>query len=104
MPALEAPLGTYTGWNLRAPQIGASDQLFSMMGSYIPFARTKSERIDHGDPRLSVEERYTSRQQYLDKLNSTAFGLAAEGYLLEQDVPQLIGRGLQQWDSSGGSK
>ena len=74
-----------------------------MMGSYIPFARTKSERIKRGDPRLSLEERYSSRQQYWDKLNSTAFSLARDGYLLEQDVPQLIGRGLQQWDSSAGS-
>ena len=39
-PLLEWPLGTYTGWNLRAKEIGAPDELYSMVGSWIPFARS----------------------------------------------------------------
>src|SRR5262249_12380454 len=51
MPDVQAPLGTFAGWNLRTPQIGAPDELFSMVGSFIPFARTKTEREKSGDPR-----------------------------------------------------
>ena len=41
---IQAPLATYTGWNLRAPEIGAPEEMFSMQGSWIPFARTRKER------------------------------------------------------------
>ena len=58
MPEIQAPLATYTGWNLRAPEIGAPDELFSMQGSWIPFARTRKDREQSGDPRPSIEERY----------------------------------------------
>ena len=48
MPEIQAPLGTYTGWNLRAPEIGAPDELYSMQGSWIPFARTRKDREQIG--------------------------------------------------------
>jgi hypothetical protein len=36
------PLAMHTGWNLRHPQIGASDQLLNLMGATtVPFAATK---------------------------------------------------------------
>ena len=41
---LRVPLATYTGWNLRSPDIGAPDMLSDMRGSFIPFARTRAER------------------------------------------------------------
>ena len=44
MPEIQVPLATYTGWNLRAPEIGGSEHLYALIGSYIPFARTKAER------------------------------------------------------------
>src|SRR5438876_6491127 len=86
MPDVQAPLGTFAGWNLRSPQIGAPEELFSMVGSYIPFARTKAAREKHHDPRPSVEERYKSREDYLKQMESSAKNLVAGGYLLEQDV------------------
>ena len=33
LPVVRVPLGTHTGWNLRHPEIGAPDELFSMVGS-----------------------------------------------------------------------
>jgi hypothetical protein len=98
MPEIQAPLGTYTGWNLRLPEIGAPDEMFSMVGSYIPFARTKAEREKNGDSRLSVEERYASRADYLKRVEAAAKNLAAAGYLLEQDVEKLVERGGAEWD------
>jgi hypothetical protein len=101
MPDIQAPLGTYAGWNLRAPDLGAPDEMFSMVGSYIPFARTKTEREKTKDPRPSVEERYKGREEYLKRVESAAKNLVAGGYLLDQDVPKLVERGAAEWDRLG---
>ena len=98
MPDIQAPLGTYAGWNLRATELGAPDEMFSMVGSYIPFARTKAERERNQDPRPSVEERYAGREDYLKHVESAAKNLVAGGYLLAQDVPKLVERGAAEWD------
>lgn len=98
MPATAVPLATYTGWNLRSAEIGAPDELYSMVGSFIPFARTKAERDKAGDPRLSVAERYAGKQEYLDKVDAAARGLVNDGYLLERDVALVVKRASAEWD------
>jgi len=98
MPATAVPLATYTGWNLRSAGIGAPDELYSMTGSFIPFARTKAERLKAGDPRLSVEERYASKSAYLDKVRAAAGDLVKERYLLERDVELVVARASAEWD------
>jgi len=98
MPATAVPLATYTGWNLRSAAIGAPDELYSMVGSFIPFARTKAERVKSGDPRLSAEERYASKQAYLDQVEAAAHGLVQERYLLERDVASVVARASAEWD------
>jgi hypothetical protein len=98
MPEIQVPLATYTGWNLRTKEIGAADELFSMQGSFIPFARTMADREKSGDPRLSIAERYASREEYLAKFESATKSLAAAGFLLPGDVPKLMERGAQEWD------
>jgi len=98
MPEIQAPLGTYTGWNLRAPAIGAPEEMYSMQGSWIPFALTRKDRERSGDPRLSVEERYQSRDDYLEKFAAAGKSLVAAGFLLEGDLPQLLRRGAAEWD------
>jgi Alpha/beta hydrolase domain len=100
MPEIQTPLGTYTGWNLRSPEIGAPEEMFSMVGSYIPFARTKAEREKNSDPRLSIEERYSTRQDFLKRVESAARNLVSSGFLLDQDVASLIERGAAEWDYS----
>lgn len=97
MPDIQAPRGTFTGWNLRSHELGAPDEMFSMVGSYIPFARTKAERERNGDPRPSMEERYKSREDYLSRVEAAAKGLVEAGYLLERDVPKLVARGAAEW-------
>ena len=42
LPAVALPLGTYTGWNLRRPEVGAPDKLARWSGSFIPFAPTEA--------------------------------------------------------------
>ena len=66
--------------------------------SWIPFARTKADREKSGDPRLSVEERYKGREEYLAKFEAAAKSLAAAGFLLDADIPRLVERGAAEWD------
>jgi hypothetical protein len=84
-----APLGTYTGWNL-----GRADRwpnhLCSLSGSFIPFARTRAERLAVGDPRLSLEERYGSQAGYVRAVERGAERLRHMRQLLEEDADRLI--------------
>ena len=92
------PLASYTGWNLRMKTIGAPDELYSMVGSYIPFARTRIERRNRKDPRESIEERYKSKRDYLEKITESARQLVQEGFLLDDDVPRIRERASAEWD------
>jgi hypothetical protein len=98
MPSVQVPLATLTGWNLRTREIGAPDELFSMAGSCIPFPRTRAEREKTDDPRLSIEERYASRQEYLEKIGAWARTLADRGYLLDRDVAVAVERAAAEWE------
>jgi hypothetical protein len=89
LPAIQAPLGTYTGWNLR-PRGLAEDELSGLLGSYIPFAKTQAERRKTGDPRLSLEERYKNRADYLQRVSRAARILVSERFLLAEDAERLI--------------
>src|SRR5262249_50964538 len=98
LPDIAAPLATYTGWNFRNTSIGGSDQLFPLMGSFIPFPPTKAKRTETKDPRSSIEERYPSREVYLQLVAKTAERLVTERYLLSEDVQTLVKRASDTWD------
>jgi Alpha/beta hydrolase domain len=102
LPELQVPLATYTGWNLRDPSIGAGGLRLSFYGSFIPFAKTAAEREKSGDPRLSVAERYASRDQYMGKFADAAMVLIHERFLLREDLPALLERGKREWDEVTG--
>ncbi len=95
------PLATYTGWNFRGNAIGGTNQLVNLLGSAIPFAKTKAEREKAGDPRLSVEERYPSTEAYLAKASAMADALVMSGYLLASDVRSVMARIEAQGKSPG---
>jgi hypothetical protein len=104
LPELQVPLATYTGWNLRDPSIGASDLRLSFYGSFIPFSKNAAEREKAGDPRLSVAERYTSRDEYIGKFAESAMKLIHERFLLREDLPALLARGEREWAEVTGQK
>ena len=99
LPELAAPLATYSGWNLRDSKIGAPDMIANMIGSYIPFARTKAERLKNGDPRPSIEERYASKDVYMQQVTTAAGQLVKSRYLLEGDVPAIREKASARWDA-----
>lgn len=98
MPEIDVPLGTYTGWNLRKPSIGAPDELFSMIGSFIPFARDRQTREQTRDPRKSLMERYSSESDFLNRIEISARKLAAARLMLPEDVDRARRRAKQEWD------
>jgi len=89
---LEAPLGTYLGWNITAG--GArpfhQGQICNYVGGMVPFARTAQERGTNGDPRLSLQERYGSHDGYVAAVRKAADKAQAQGFLLAEDAARLI--------------
>jgi len=100
LPELVVPLGTYTGWNLRDPLIGAAEQRVSFEGSYIPFAKTTSQRRKAHDPRKSIEERYSSREDYLDRFGHAIDDLIQQYWILPEDRAALLLRGQEDWEEA----
>ena len=97
LPELTVPLATYTGWNLRDATIGAPDQRVSFEGSYLPFPRTAAERQKTGDPRKSIAERYSSREDYLSRYSRAIDDLIKQHWILPEDREALLRRGEQEW-------
>jgi hypothetical protein len=87
--ALQVPLATHAGWNLRAKGF-IEDELCYLNGQYIPFAKTKEEREQTGDPRLSIEERYKDQADYVERISHAARALVEERFLLQEDAERLI--------------
>ena len=87
--ALQVPLATHAGWNLRAKGF-IEDELCYLNGQYIPFAKTKEEREKTGDPRLSIEERYKDQADYVERISHAARALVEERFLLQEDAERLI--------------
>src|SRR5262249_31018554 len=81
LPAVQVPIGTYTGWNLQSRRL-AEDELSGLLGSFIPFAKTKAERKKLRDQRLSLRERYKSHSDYVKEVSHAARILVDQRYLL----------------------
>ena len=91
-PLQMAPLGTYTGWNVMSSGVfkGQMCLFASPVGGFIPFAKTKAERLASGDPRLSLEERYHTHEGYVQALSTAATTLVKQGYLLQTAADTMI--------------
>lgn len=88
-PDIEAPLCTYTGWNLRPPDAAGKDQA-GIMGSEFPLPRTEAEREARHDPRLSIAARYGSKAHYVRQVAIAAQSLVAQRLLLDEDADRYV--------------
>ncbi len=98
LPEQAVPLGTYRGWAFRSESAGLTDTLVPYAGGYIPFARTRVERLQNSDPRPSIEERYSNRADYVRRVAEVANRMAQERQLLQEDVQPIIDAAGEHWD------
>ena len=86
---IAAPVGTNTGWNLRAsgPRGG---ELCGLSGSFFPFAKTQAERLASGDPRPSLEERYGDHGGFVDAVRRASAQSVRRRFLREEDARILV--------------
>ncbi len=83
--AIQAPVGTYTGWNY----LDSGDACI-LSGAFFPFATTRAERERAGDPRSSLEERYGDQAGYVAAVRAASAALVAERLLLPEDADRLV--------------
>jgi hypothetical protein len=97
---LRLPLGTYLSWNPIA--VGSlRGENATLSGGFIPFARTRAERIANGDPRPSIEERYTTVGNYYFAASVIAKSMIAQRILLPEDAARVTSQALQQITANG---
>jgi hypothetical protein len=97
LPEVAVPLGTHTGWNVSTFQLSGLRYLAGLVGSFQPFARTKAEREQSGDSRPSIEERYASRQEYLQRVRRAATDLVRDRFVLQDDVEGVVEQADRTW-------
>ena len=97
LPEITVPLATYTGWNLRDPSIGAPEQRLAFEVSCIPFPKSAADREKSGDPRKSVAERYSSRDDYLAHYTAALDDLIKQRWILPEDRDPMLHRAEQEW-------
>lgn len=85
-PDVAVPLAAYTGWNLRAAQIGQAGELSGNSGSFLPF------------PQQKIRLRYTGAEGYLARWEEHARALARDGLLLQEDIPAMRKAAQVRWE------
>lgn len=93
VPGIEAPVATYTGWNLRGEDQGKG-AMYRFTGGMIPFPLASTERRMTGDPRRSLDERYADTAAYGLLIKAAARRLRDLRFLLEEDLERLEEGGL----------
>ena len=68
----------------------AEGELAGLLGSFIPFAETRADREGSGDPRLSLEERYSNIDDYLRQIRAAIESLVQAGLMLPEDTDTLV--------------
>jgi hypothetical protein len=102
IPEIAVPLGTYTGWNIHLPQFNDLNYLAGLVGSFEPLPKTRDDRLKSGDARLSIEERYKSKQEYLNQVERASRELVGLRLMLAEDIGLVLERAGQMWDAIAG--
>lgn len=94
------PLGTYTAWNWRSPEFARFGFISGLNGAFIPFARTRAERLAAHDPRLSIEERYGNRQGFMHAAAASIDHAIAKRFLLPIQREAILAKMGRYWDDT----
>jgi hypothetical protein len=93
------PLGTYTSWN-PIPTGPLKGREKSLAAGYIPFAKTKAERVASGDSRLSIEERYPTAAVYYATAVKQANEMVKQRLLMPEDAVRLLNQMVTEMEAS----
>jgi hypothetical protein len=99
LPEVSVLLATLTGWNLRAPERGASSEIAEFYGSTFPLPKTPEARTAAHDPRRFIAEIYTDRNDYLSRARSAVEELIRRRLVLPQDREFVLDRAAKLWDA-----
>jgi hypothetical protein len=75
------------GWNLLAVR---PPDLCRLSGSFVPFAKTRAERLQSGDSRRSLEERYGTHDGFVRAVQTATRELVEERFLLKEDATAFV--------------
>jgi hypothetical protein len=91
-PEIDAPLATYTGWNLRDAKTGFAGGRASFIGSYIAW------------PRAQLLSRYRTADDYVGAYASAAVALVRQRFLVPDDLPDLLEGAIKQWQFAASAR
>ena len=94
------PLGTYTAWNWTSPELARFGFISSLYGAFIPFARTRAERLAAHDPRRSIEERYGNREGFMRAAAAAIDNAIAKRFLLPIQREDILAKMGRNWDDT----
>jgi hypothetical protein len=86
MPDVEVPVAIHTGFNPRHSDSGGAGQILEYVGSTLPLA--------------DLEQRYTSKDDYLERLRAAALRLSDARLLLEEDIELCMAIALERYDAA----
>lgn len=92
-PELLAPLATHMGWSVRPRrpgEVGDAPLLAGVHGTTIALPSTAALRQATADPRLSIEERYRCREDYVVAVRASAEQLVSARILLREDAEVYV--------------
>lgn len=85
----QVPIASMLSWN-----VGRKDRFEDgfclFQGAYVPFAKSKAEREQAGDLRPSIEERYPTKEAYVQAIRKAAEASVKQRMLLPDDATFLI--------------
>ena len=87
---VEVPVGTHLGWNVRKAGFSEGDSC-DLTGGFVPFFKTRAQRLAADDPRPSLEERYPTHGDYVAAVIAAANRLVRKRLLLPEDAATVIG-------------
>lgn len=94
------PLGTFTAWNWKSPELARFGYISGLNGAFIPFARTRAERLAANDPRPSIEERYGNRAGFMKAAAAAIDDAIEKRFLLAIQREDILAKMGRTWDDA----
>jgi hypothetical protein len=103
LPEVAVPLGISTGWNLRRAETGGAQVLSRLIGSSAPLAWSRETRAQ-ADHRPTVQERYGSKDDFVNRRVAVARALVAQRLWLPEEIDQARTAAGEAWDRAAAGR